>query len=348
MSDTSPSDKAGSILERAARGPAAEPVATPAAPTAGPAGAAAPATERSLLERASAAGARADAGLQPPAPAPGAPRPVSFAERAAAAGLGTAGGVLRETPRDAARRVSRQGRINLDALAEQGFIVPDAASNLTAEEFRLVKRQLLTKAFARGAGAIKNGNLILIGSALPNEGKTFCAINLAMSVASERDLTVLLVDADFAKPEIVQRMGLDAGPGLIDVVADRSLDLGDCLIRTQIPNLTVLPAGRSHNLVTELLASERMSDIIQEVARRYTDRIVIFDSPPALVSSAASTLAMHVGQVVFVVAAETTRESDLREGLGLMAGCSNIQLLLNRSRFSPGQRRFATYYNYGA
>jgi protein-tyrosine kinase len=347
MSDDSGKQKRGSILERAAQPPAA-----PAAPPAGPAAeapAAPPAApEPSLLERATAGAAREEVGLQTPAAPPGTPRPISFAERVASAGLAGAGGVLRDPAKAPAAKVSRQGRINLQALAEQGFIVPDAASNLTAEEFRLVKRQLLTRAFARGAGAIRNGNLILIGSALPDEGKTFCAINLAMSIASERDLTVLLVDADFAKPEIVQRLGLEAGPGLIDVVADRSLDLSDCLIRTQIPNLTVLPAGRPHNLVTELLASERMSDIIQEVARRYTDRIVIFDSPPALVSSAASTLAMHVGQVVFVVAAETTRETDLRDALSLMSGCPNIQLLLNRSRFSPGQRRFATYYNYGS
>lgn len=315
---------AGSILERAARSAAG----APPAPAAG---------GGSLLERAQ--GRAADPGPRAPSYAETQARGPSAIADADPPFFKPAAGMAKQ---------SRVGTIALDRLREEGFVIPDAPANLTAEEFRLVKRQLLSNAFLRGPDAIKNGNLILVGSALPNEGKTFCAINLALSLAAERDLTVLLVDADFGKPEIVQRLGLEAGPGLIDVVADRSIDLGDCMIRTQIPNLTVLPAGRRHNMTTELLASERMGDMIQEVARRYTDRIVVFDSPPALVSSAASTLAMHVGQVVFVVAAETTREGELREALALMGGCENVQLLLNRSRFAPGQRRFATYYNYGS
>jgi protein-tyrosine kinase len=225
-------------------------------------------------------------------------------------------------------------------------VTPGGSNTLIAEEFRLVKRQLLANVAARGPGAMKDANLILVGSAMPAEGKTFCAINLALSIAAERDLTVLLVDADVSKPEIVTRLGLEGGPGLTDVVADRALDVGDCLIRTNVPNLTVLPAGRPHGLTTELFASERMEDIMEEIARRYTDRVVIFDSPPALVNSAASVLATRVGQVVFVVAAEMTKESELKEGLALMSGCPNVQLLLNRSRFFPAGRRFAAtdYY----
>ena len=243
-------------------------------------------------------------------------------------------------------RGPRRGDIDFARLAARGYVTPDSAQSLTAEEFRLVKRQLLVNVHARGLGAARNSNLILVGSSMPGEGKTFCAINLALSIAAERDLTVLLIDADVSKPEVVSRLGLEGGPGLVDVVADRALDVGDCLIRTNVPNLTVLPAGRPHGLVTELFASERMDDLMQEIARRYTDRVVIFDSPPALVTSAASVLASHVGQVVFVVAAERTREAELKEGLALMGVCPNVQLLLNRSRFFPGGRRFAAteYY----
>ena len=321
-------DKSGpSILERAAG-------VRPAGASVGAA-----ASGASMLERVTA---RA---TQP------APRPMSFAE----AQSGTAappplpdGPALDPFAPSATppARGPRRGEIDLARLAARGYITPDAAQSLTAEEFRLVKRQLLANVAARGAGAIKNANLILIGSAMPAEGKTFCAINLALSIAAERDLTVLLVDADVSKPEVVTRLGLEGGQGLVDVIDDRALDIGDCLIRTNIPNLTVLPAGRPHSLTTELFASERMGDLIDEIARRYTDRIVIFDSPPALVSSAASTLASHVGQVVFVVAAEATKEAELREGLALMSACPNVQLLLNRSRFFPGARRFATsdYY----
>jgi protein-tyrosine kinase len=251
-------------------------------------------------------------------------------------------------PADDSNRISRRGVIDLAELRDLGYVVPDAPATATAEEFRIVKRQLLINAMARGENEIRNGNLILVCSAQPNEGKTFCATNLALSIASERDLTVLLVDADFAKPEILSTLGLEGGKGLIDVIADPTLDLSDCLIRTNIENLSVLPAGRQHNLTTELLASERMGDMVEEIAKRYGDRIVIFDSPPALASSAASVLAMHVGQVMFVVEAENTRETELRDGLSMMNGCEHVQILLNKVRYAGVGRRFGTYYGYGS
>lgn len=331
MTDGTKKSGGGSILERAARANTGQPPEADA--------------PNSLLERAAKAAAAqpADMGLTPPGTTITAQRGPSYAQRMAEAP---------EAPRAAEAdpitgRGGRRGTIDFDVLRERGFVVPDAPTTATAEEFRLVKRQLLANALARGPNSIRNGNLILVGSSLPSEGKTFCAINLALSIASERDLTVLLVDADFPKPDVVARLGLEAGPGLIDIIEDRSIDIGDCLIRTQIPNFTVLPAGRQSHLTTELLASERMEDLIDEIARRYTDRIIIFDSPPALVSSAASVLATHVGQVLFVVQAEATRESELREGLALMSGCPNVQLLLNRSRFNAGGRRFGSYYAYG-
>lgn len=249
--------------------------------------------------------------------------------------------------RRASSKQSRRGEIDLIALRDNGFVVPDSPSTLTAEEFRIVKRTLLLNAFARGDGAIANGNLILVCSSQPNEGKTFCAINLALSIASERDVTVLLVDADFAKPEVLSTLGLEGGKGLIDVIADPTIDLADCLIRTNIENLSVLPAGRQHHLTTELLASERMGAMIEEIAQRYRDRVIIFDSPPALASSAASVLALHVGQVLFVVEAERTREPQLREGLAMISGCKKPHLLLNKTRFATTGRRFGAYYGYG-
>jgi protein-tyrosine kinase len=251
------------------------------------------------------------------------------------------------TPEPDPSRSSRRDEIDLAALREQGFILPDSPTTVVAEEFRIIKRQLLQNAMATGPNAIRNGNLILVCSSQPNEGKTFCAINLALSIASERDLTVMLVDADFAKPEILSTLGLEGGKGLLDLIIEPELDLADCLIRTNIENLSVLPAGRQHNLTTELLASERMGQIVEDIAKRYSDRIIVIDSPPVLASSAAPVLAMHVGQTVYVVEAETTREAEVREGLGMLASCRNIQLLLNKSRYQPGGRRYGTYYGYG-
>jgi receptor protein-tyrosine kinase len=252
----------------------------------------------------------------------------------------------RRRPTDPSRK-SRLDEVDLDALREQGFILPDSPTTAIAEEFRIIKRQLLQNASMQGPHAVRNGNLILVCSSQPNEGKTFCAINLALSIASERDLTVMLIDADFAKPEILSTLGLEGGKGLLDVIIDPSIDLADCIIRTNIENFSVLPAGRQHNLTTELLASDRMGVIVEDIAKRYPDRIIVIDSPPVLASSAAHVLATHVGQTVYVVEAETTREAEVREGINMLSSCKNIQLLLNKARFQPSGRRYGSYYGYG-
>lgn len=238
--------------------------------------------------------------------------------------------------------------IDLAALREAGYITPDMPPNLMSEEFRIIKRSLLLKAFAKGEKSSgTNNNVILVTSSNPSEGKTFCTINLALSIATEQDVTVLLVDADFSKPEILNRLGIKGGRGLMDVVADGKVDVGDCLVRTNIPNLVLLPAGRQHNLTTELLASERMAKMVSEISARYPDRIVIFDSPPVLASSAASVLALYMGQTVFVIEAEKTTEPQIKESLGMISACENINLLLNKTRYNGSNKKFATYYGYG-
>lgn len=237
--------------------------------------------------------------------------------------------------------------VDLAGLREGGYITPDMPPNLMSEEFRIIKRTLLLNAFSKGTQKSKNSNVILVTSSNPGEGKTFCTINLALSVATEQDTTVLLIDADFSKPEILNRLGVAGGRGLMDVVADSELELADCLIRTNIPNLVLLPAGRQHNLTTELLASERMETIVNEIANRYPDRLVIFDSPPVLASSAASVLALYMGQTMFVIEAENTTEPQIKESLNMISACENINLLLNQTRFSGSNKRFASYYGYG-
>ncbi len=215
-----------------------------------------------------------------------------------------------------------------------------------AEEFRIVKRQLLRKALPSSPDLIPNGNLLMVTSTQPGEGKTFCSINLALSIASERDLTVMLVDADVARPQLLSALDIEADKGLIDVLVDDRLDVADCLLRTNIDNLTVLPAGRPHPGATELLSSEKMTALLKEMARRYHDRIVIFDSSPVLASSAPGVLAARMGQIMFVVEADRTRETQVMEALSLISDCRNISLLLNKSRFMGGKVRFGSYYEY--
>ena len=233
----------------------------------------------------------------------------------------------------------RFGRVAIEGLRDGGFVLPDSGPSALAEEFRIVKRQLL-----RGADDVDNGRTILICSARPDEGKTFCAVNLAISLAAEKDVEVILIDADVAKPEILSTLGLEGGPGLIDAIADVTVDVEACLIRTDIPGLTVLPAGRQTNEATELLASARTSAVLDRLRSRDPRRVILFDSPPALAASPASVLAMHCGQLLFVVRAEKTGESDLREALDMLSACPRPQLLLNGVEFGSASRRFGRYY----
>jgi receptor protein-tyrosine kinase len=246
------------------------------------------------------------------------------------------------------RKRSRQTvDIDLERLSAMGMLTPRSRRSRIAEEFRIVKRPLLQKAFAKGASAVKNGHLIMVTSARPGEGKTFTSINLAMSIASERDLTVLLVDADFSAPGVMRTLYLEQGKGLTNVLLEDDVDLSDVLIRTNLPNLSILPPGPPDPLTTELLASERMGRLIEDIAARYSDRVVIFDAPPVLASSEPGVLAMHVGQTLFVVEAEETGQATVREALGMISACKNIGLVLNKTKSRLGAEQFGSYYGYG-
>ncbi len=265
-----------------------------------------------------------------------APVPVASVDQAVAPPL------VQQIPLQAPIPIDRQ------LLRDGGFIIPGTPPSALSEEFRLVKRQLLLRALGgHKAEPVHNGRLILICSAQPNEGKTFCSVNLALSMASETDIEVLLVDADVAKPEVLSTLGLPGGMGLMDALADPSIDAEQLVIKTDIPNLSVLPAGRQSNHDTELLASSRTRTLIDNLAARHPRRIVLFDSAPALAASPASVLALHVGQVLLVVRADQTTEGELRDALTLIDSCPNIQLMLNAVTFAGSNRKFGSYYGYG-
>ena len=227
-------------------------------------------------------------------------------------------------------------------LAQKGMIVPGAPIGPLAEEFRLVKRQLLVTR-ERIADPAK-ARTMLVCSARPQDGKTFCAINLALSMAAERDTEVLLVDADFAKPDVMRQLGLDEGPGLLDALADDHLDPEALVVTTDVPHLSVLPVGTQSTSDTELLASARTRAVVSRLLSANPRRVVIFDSPPVLAASPASVLAMLVGQVMMVVRADRTPESELAAAVGLLDACEHIALVLNAVSFVPGSARFGSYY----
>lgn len=248
-----------------------------------------------------------------------------------------------------ARQVFRRPIHPIDRkrLRDMGLIEPEGPVTSLLEEFRIVKRQLLLSAAqSRRDGSGVHGERILVCSAHPGEGKTFCSVNLALSIAAEKDNEVLLVDADFAKPSVLSTLGLPGGVGLMDALVDPSIAVEDCILATDVPGLFVLPAGNPSGHDTEYLASARTRRVLDRLTAQAPSRIVIFDSPPALAASPASELAMHVGQALMVVRADRTGEAALRDAVNILAGCEDIKLLLNGTRFSPTGRRFGSYYGY--
>ncbi|HEY0491358.1 MAG TPA: XrtA-associated tyrosine autokinase [Telluria sp.] len=311
-----------SIIERAANRiehKKEEPTIGSPAPLSAPENLAAPAPEP-MIE---AAMTRARAG----APAAGSPAPAAPAPAIA--------------PRPGARVVE----LDIARMQAMGLVTAAGGRTPLVEDFRIIKRPLLKRAFAGNDSGSRPGNLIMVTSALPGEGKTFCAVNLAMSIAMELDHTVLLIDADVARPSVLSTLGLPAERGLMDVLLDDKLDVADVMLRTNVDTLSILPAGTSNPRATELLASQTMNALLEEIANRYPDRIVIFDSPPLLLTSEAHVLASHMGQIVVVVEAEQTTQHAVQEALAQLEGMDNVNLIYNKTREFPGTETYN--YNYG-
>jgi len=261
---------------------------------------------------------------------------------ASRAALGDKGGEGRPGGGQAAA-TSQKVDLDLVGLGAAGFICSDSPGSLIAEEFRIIKRPLLANV-AGSVAPIRNANLIMVTSSLPGEGKTFTAINLAMSIAMELDRTVLLVDADVARPSLPRVLGLPEQKGLLDVLQDKSLKLSDVLLRTNVDKLTILAAGTQDAHATELLASEAMGRLLADIGRRYSDRIIIFDSPPLLLTTESRVLATRMGQIVFVVRAEETPQNAVKEAVAAIEACPVKLVVLNQAR---NVENVAYGYEYG-
>jgi receptor protein-tyrosine kinase len=244
-----------------------------------------------------------------------------------------------------------QGRhvnVSPTTLAANGISLPSAGFVRTVEEFRIIKRHILANASRSPVGPGSDFNrVIMITSAKPGDGKTYTAINLALSLAFERDLKVLLVDADVYRQSMCGYLGIKVDVGWTDLLSDTSLTFPDVLLHTNIPNLSVLPAGKSQSEVPELLSSRKMGYMVTEMARRYPDRFIIFDTLPCLASSEPAILAGMVGQTVFVVAAHETSRDQVESSLRLINACPSVSLILNKAEPMLTEQ-FGKYgYGYG-
>jgi protein-tyrosine kinase len=254
-------------------------------------------------------------------------------------------------------RQSKSVELDLMQLAEQGYLVPGAARSALVDEFRGIKQPLLKNARAQVDSAAglphssthsspnsnppSHANLIMVTSALAGEGKTFCAVNLALSIASEVDASVLLVDADVLRPSVMSRLGVPGHhKGLLDLLSDTTLELPELILKTNIPKLSVLPAGAPTSHSTELLGSDALRELLHEIATRYPERIVIFDSPPLLSTTESRVLAARMGQILMVVGADSTQTLDLAQAYTALEHCPLVLSVLNKSSSHSEQRRY--------
>ena len=238
--------------------------------------------------------------------------------------------------------------ISFADLNLEGILSPQSGRTRLDEEYRMIKRPLLVRAFSGNNLAGRPLNLIMVTSAVSGEGKTYTTLNLAISIAMELDRTILVVDSDLAKPSLSRLLGVNDNPGFTECLKDQSLDLGRFLLKTDVPKLSVLPAGKRNNRATELLASNSMSARLEELSSRYSDRIVLFDSPPLLATSESSVLASHMGQVAIVVEYGATPRFMVKEALQLLHNEDSVSLILNKSRDDFLAKHVGGYgYGYG-
>jgi protein-tyrosine kinase len=228
-------------------------------------------------------------------------------------------------------------------LRAEGYLPEEGQERRFADYWHRIKRPLVDRALA--AGAPQDARVILLTSALPGDGKTFITLNLALSMARERDVTLLLIDGDLPRAHISHVLGLHGEPGLLNALRDEALDIESVVHDSDIPGLEILPAGAPSEGAAELIASVRMREIISRLICRNPRRLVLFDSPPLLASSEARALVQIPGQVMLVVRAGHTPCQGIVEALKHVDKSRLTGLILNDGHVisEPGY-----YYGYGS
>lgn len=236
--------------------------------------------------------------------------------------------------------------VEIEHLQDQGILPYEKDLDQIAQQFRRIKRPVLNTAFDIAGAGEEQANVVMVASALPRSGKTFCSVNLAVSIARERDVGAVLVDADVLKPNISRAFGLEERVGLIDYLLDSSVTLDEVLVGTDMHDIVVVPAGAQHEEATELLASKRMKQFIRELSQRYYARGIIVDTPPLLLTNEAHVLAENMGQIIMIVEAGETSQESTVQALSSLNRSKPINAILNKARNGSFGGYGASEYGY--
>ena len=236
-------------------------------------------------------------------------------------------------------------KLDLESLSAKGMVDNSAERRLINEEYRAIKRKILSNAFGPLSKTLDRSNVVMVTSSKPGEGKTFTAVNLALSIASEQDKTVLLVDADVLRPNVMKTLGSRNREGLIEYLLGEKQNISDVMLSTNIPKLKLIAAGKSHHLSNELLASEVMRTTVDEFSTRYKDRIVIIDTPPLLGINETSVLANLAGQAIVVCEEGRSKIHDIKSSVAHLNPEMAIGFVVNKSlRQENGPGYYGYYY----
>jgi receptor protein-tyrosine kinase len=272
--------------------------------------------------------------------APAAATTTLFAPAAAAAPQPTPAPAPAPQPGDLLAPV----RLNMAVIRRTGMINPEIKISNIANEFRNVKRKVLLAARDKKSRELVN-NLVMVTSTLPEEGKTFTSMNLALSMAAERDVQVVLMDCDLHRPSVGRYFENSKLPGLSDILTGAAR-MEEVMRRVEsVPQMSVIFSGKRVEDSPELIASTRMRDLLVELSERYRDRIIIIDTPPSLTTFEPAILAPHVHQTIMVVSAQASGRHQIEKALDSISACHNISFLFNKAP-KWEQKDGGYYYNY--
>ncbi len=268
---------------------------------------------------------------------------------APAAGSGSASSAVESTgsvpakhPGSPEATASKCITLDRGALRLAGYLPEQAEEHRFAEFYRQIKRPLVKSAFAAPFDG-RDRRVIMLFSALPGDGKTFTSINLALSIAQERDVSALLVDADVLKQHVSRIFGLEKEPGLLDALSDENADVTSMVVPTNLPGLSMLPAGRFAGGTVELFSSNRMHQVVNTLLAQNPRRILLFDSPPLLITNDARSLLSIAGQVALVVRAGSTPQEAVRDAISMLDVHQAGGIVFNQGHTGLNQG----YYGYG-
>jgi protein-tyrosine kinase len=246
-------------------------------------------------------------------------------------------------PSENTASLAKRLKIDSEALRAGGYLPEKDKDRQFADHYRRIKRPLIEKALSGDASGGES-RIIMIASAVPGDGKTFTSINLALSMALERDISVLLVDSDVSKQHITDIFGLRDQKGLLDALTDESLDPESLIVPTSSRGFSILPAGRRVEGTAELMSSNRMRQIVMILCARNPRRILLLDSPPLLITNEGRALVKLAGQVVLVVRAGETPRHAVQAAMGMFDEKQAGGLILNQVKVGLTEK----YYGYGA